>query len=112
MRRLIAVVAVAAAIGGCAQTQIVTTSKFDPTEAAYINDKGANTINAQAFLRQRGGAVVTCAGRAARLIPVTIYATERMTNLYGTTVGPALLRRGSLGRWVRADPKRTRVTRR
>jgi hypothetical protein len=42
---------------------------------AYARE-GTATIKAQAFLRQRGGGVVTCAGSSAALLPHTEYFLE------------------------------------
>ena len=94
MKRLLLLGVCGLALSGCvAQTMAVaTTSSFDPKEASYIHDDGTNTIKGQAFLRQRGGGVVTCAGSAVHLIPAGRYARERVQNIYGTTVRPAQAR--------------------
>ena len=49
---------------------------FDAAEAAYIHDVGTNRIEGNAFLRQKGGGVVTCAGEAVRLIPLGRFAKK------------------------------------
>lgn len=59
------------------------TAKFDAAAAASLMAPGKNTIRGNAFLRQQGGGVVTCAGAEVSLIPATAYATERMAALYG-----------------------------
>lgn len=81
--------AIAFFAGACAPQQqtIYLTSKFNPDEAEFILNEGDGTILGQAFLRQRGGGVVTCAGSNVLLIPRTKYAEERMRALYGTTDG-------------------------
>lgn len=73
-------------LGACVQT-LETTVPFDPNEVAYINQRGSATISGQAFLRQAGGAVVTCAGTEVELIPAGTFATERITQLYGSSAG-------------------------
>lgn len=70
--------------------EIVTTTVFDPEEVSYILDEGSNTISGQAFLRQRGGGVITCAGNTVHLVPAGTYARERIQNIYGTIFRPAL----------------------
>lgn len=59
------------------------TSTFKADEAASILEEGDNTITGNAFLRQNGGGVVTCAGYEADLIPATDYALERINIIYG-----------------------------
>lgn len=44
---------------------------------------GAGKISGTAFLRQRGGGVVTCAGQDVVMVPVTDYASDRVFHLYG-----------------------------
>ena len=81
---VIAVLAVAA----CAAPEpvrIATLGAFDPAEVAFIHETGPNTVQGQAFLRQRGGGVVTCAGAGVSLVPRGSYSVERMRNIYGTT---------------------------
>jgi hypothetical protein len=51
-------------------------NKFDAIEMENFVGKGPRTIEGQAFLRQRGGGVVTCAGQEVALIPATHYMTE------------------------------------
>ena len=71
-------------------TPIRTVMPFDPSLAAYIMDIGDNTITGQAFLRQRGGGVVTCAGASVFLVPQTPHSQERFGIIYGTITEPAL----------------------
>lgn len=59
------------------------TSTFKADEAAYILEEGDNTITGNAFLRQNGGGVVTCAGYGVNLVPVNDYSLERANILYG-----------------------------
>ena len=74
-------------VAGCAsQIQIIeTVGRFDPDEVAFIHATGPNTIQGQAFMRQRGGNVVTCAGSEVFLIPRGSYSVERVSKIYGTT---------------------------
>ncbi len=57
-------------------------SKFDASEAAFINSPGSGSVNGQAFLRRNDGMVVYAAGSDVFLIPKTAYADERMQGLY------------------------------
>ena len=66
-------------------------STFDPSEVEYIHEQGTNTIEGNAFIRQRGGGTVTCAGEDVWLIPAGEYARERMRITFGTDVRPAYM---------------------
>lgn len=57
-------------------------NEFDVKQAQNLLKNGKNTIIGNAFLRQRGGGIVTCAGQEVHLIPATVYADERMFYLY------------------------------
>ena len=50
-------------------------------------ENGPNAIEGQAFLRQRGGGVVTCAGEPVTLIPVSDHAIDRFRQIYGSAQG-------------------------
>lgn len=82
------IVALGAMVGlaGCAET-ITTSVQFDPAEVSYINQSGPGRIEGQAFLRQRGGGVVTCAGTEVKLIPAGDYARDRLSQIYGSQEG-------------------------
>lgn len=67
---------------------IALTTTFDSAEVAFIHDEGTATIQGSAFIRQRGGGVVNCAGEPVSLIPSGAYARERKMILYGTTTSP------------------------
>ncbi|MCO4055127.1 MAG: carboxypeptidase regulatory-like domain-containing protein [Bosea sp.] len=58
-------------------------SQFDIRQAQTALEPGTNRIEGNAFLRQRGGSVVTAAGEVVRLIPATRYAEERFQKIYG-----------------------------
>lgn len=49
---------------------------FDAAEVAYIHDVGTHRIEGNAFLRKKGGDVVTCAGEAVRLVPLGRFAKK------------------------------------
>lgn len=67
---------------GCFTTTYDVKSSFDIKAASYVNQKGNSLIEGQAFLNQKGGGVVTCAGKNVSLLPVTEFASERMMILY------------------------------
>jgi hypothetical protein len=61
-------------------------STFDPREAEFARQPGNGVITGQAFLRQQGGGVVTCAGSEVTLAPVTTYSQERANIIYGNAI--------------------------
>lgn len=64
------------AMVGCVAIQQTPRQKevaFQSTEHRSFIKKGANTIKGQAFLRQQGGGVVTCAGNEVIVIPQTVF---------------------------------------
>ncbi|MCR9274409.1 MULTISPECIES: hypothetical protein [unclassified Mameliella] len=75
------------ATAGCMGREIETTVPFDPSEVAYINQRGSANIEGQAFFRQQGGGVVTCAGEEVSLMPAGKYTTQRMSQIYGNVNG-------------------------
>lgn len=89
MRKLI-IFAACVFLAGCMGRTIETTVPFNPDEVAYINRSGAAEIEGQAFFRQRGGGVVTCAGEEVLLIPAGEYATQRMSQIYGNVQGGSI----------------------
>lgn len=58
------------------------TARFDADAARAQLESGKNTIKGSAFIRQKGGGIVTCAGQIVELIPATEYAAERMRAIY------------------------------
>lgn len=72
---------------GCVaqQRNVVLQSRFDKEEAEQAMKPGKNKIIGNAFVRQMGGGVVTCAGNVVELIPVTKYSNERLLAIYGNT---------------------------
>lgn len=81
-------VATALMCGCAAQERVLTLhTTFDEAQARAAMGPGTNTVKGQAFLRQNGGGVVTCAGETVYLAPATRYAEERITLLYGSPDG-------------------------
>lgn len=78
---------IAFCITGCVQPQapitVTLNSTFNEEEAKNLLKDGTNTIQGNAFMRQSGGGVVTCAGNNVILFPETDYAKERMNVMYG-----------------------------
>lgn len=71
-------------LAGCATVQPVgLATTFDPAEVAWFNAPGTNAIRGNAVLRTVGGAIKTCAGLDANLVPVSTYAAERFRKMYG-----------------------------
>lgn len=73
------------ALAACAPPPVRLSNNFDPNEVQFIRTPGTAVITGQAFMRQRGGGVVTCAGSRALLIPVTRYSSERISIRFGNT---------------------------
>ena len=87
MRFVTMTVLAATAISGCVK-KVETTLPFRAEQAAFIEAPGTNSITGQAFMRQAGGGVVTCAANPVYLVPRTDYAVERMLNIYGKSENP------------------------
>lgn len=108
--------AAAALLAGCAAPSVqpvrspyvdyVVGAPFDEPQAKALMQPGAGKVTGSAFMRQRGGGVVTCAGSAVRLVPGTAYAVERFTALNGTapTAGSTMYR-GALETPARFTPE-------
>ena len=79
---------------GCVTLQTpptpVEVQGFDAAEVSYIHDVGTNRIEGNAFLRQKGGGVVTCAGEAVRLVPLGQFAKRYYRIRYIEKKGAAL----------------------
>ncbi|MBL3571810.1 hypothetical protein JMJ94_20355 [Rhodovulum visakhapatnamense] len=71
------------------QTVVETKNPFDPNAGKYILASGSAQIDGQAFFRQKGGGVVTCAGEQVALAPATPYQQERIQIIYGSVEGGA-----------------------
>ncbi len=77
---LMAIFGAALLLAGCVTpTQPVQMqTKFDPEIHKQYLGNGNNIIKGEAFLRQRGGGVVTCAGSDVGLLPATPYFREAL----------------------------------
>ena len=106
----IGLAAIMFALAGCVGQVIETTVPFDPNEVSYITKRGTATIEGQAFLRQRGGGIVTCAGFEVILIPAGQFATERMTQIYGSRDGGRINVFGGANQ-ENVDPRYLQMTR-
>jgi len=73
-------------LAACAETVSVE-NKWDPNEAVYATRSGSAVISGQGFLRQRGGGVVTCAGSAVIMLPVTAFTVELVQKTTGSPQG-------------------------
>lgn len=66
------------------------TEPYDLDEAQrLIQERGSNRVIGNAFMRQKGGGVVTCAGQDVYLLPATPYTTRRIQHLYGNDTAGA-----------------------
>ena len=88
--KFVVLAAAAAVLAGCQtmpqQREVVEISApFDVAQATRLVADGPNIVRGNAFMRQRGGGVVTCAGSTVNLIPATLYARTRMATLYGNS---------------------------
>ena len=78
-------------LAGCATPQgsplptLEITAPFDAAAAKLLLADGTNIVKGNAFMRQQGGGVVTCAGQTVHLIPATPYASQRAMALYNST---------------------------
>lgn len=86
MRKVLLLAVPLAILAGCASNPFINTVEtketFNSKEASYILKNGNSTIEGNAFLKQSGGGIVTCAGNEVNLIPVNAYSTERINSLY------------------------------
>jgi hypothetical protein len=85
MRAALAGLALLGTVGCASMEPMVVPVAFDPQAGSWILERGSGSIGGQAFLRQQGGGVVTCAGAMVGVLPATAYATERMRLLYQST---------------------------
>lgn len=81
-----AIIALFSLISGCG-VPIEVAAPFDKNEVAYIHQQGSATLTGQAFLRQNGGGVVTCAGSKVALLPAGAYTKEFVTKAFGNVQG-------------------------
>lgn len=82
MKKSIVSALVVIGLSGCVSmhnpgpTPVSMRTAFSAQEHAAWNGSGDSSIEGQAFLRQRGGGVVTCAGQRVLLFPDTPYFQE------------------------------------
>jgi hypothetical protein len=82
MREMVIFGLIALVLVGCAIPQPVSMqTSFDRKEHMPFIQAGTNTVRGQAFLRQQGGGVVTCAGIEVHLLPSTSYFREFMRHV-------------------------------
>lgn len=74
-------------LSACFSPQVNIDTPFDPAASAYVTRNGSGTITGQAFMRQMGGGVVTCAGSEVTLVPATGYFVEAITETFGASEG-------------------------
>lgn len=72
-----------------AQTFIISPNvqADEPDEVAFsplYMGKGSSTLHGQAFMRQKGGGVVTCAGSSVYLVPNTPYYRRKQIEALGS----------------------------
>lgn len=84
--RSILSIAAALLLVGCAQQQpraplTAWEPAYSAEEHAPYRADGTSSITGQAFLRQRGGGVVTCAGEKVMALPDTQYFRETLVQL-------------------------------
>jgi hypothetical protein len=65
----------------------VSLAPGDVDLATSMLGQGSGTIKGSAVLRQRGGAVVTCAGNDVYLVPATPSASSELQRLFGGDKG-------------------------
>ena len=63
-------------LNGCSQPTATISSPFVASDYSKYSAKGPNRVEGQAFLRQSGGSIVTCAGTPVLLLPDTAYVRE------------------------------------
>jgi hypothetical protein len=82
--RILGIVALCAALSGCAATPPpAPVATFNPSEAAFARAKGAATIKGQAFLRRNDGIVVYGAGSEVLLVPRVPNSEEAVQKGFG-----------------------------
>lgn len=82
--KIILITALLISYSSCVQTYKLD-KDFDAKQAKKLIQKGPNTIQGSALMRQKQGSVVHCGGNEIELVPVTEYASERIKHIYGST---------------------------
>lgn len=80
MKKLLLVLLALSVCCGCVIYTMTYT--FDPQLATQMLDDGKYNISGTAFVRQREGSIITCAGLNVKLYPATPYAKERAYLVY------------------------------
>ena len=78
--RVVALCVIGCVLAACQSSRVET--PFDPTAAAFINQKGTGRIVGEAFLRRDYGRLVTAAGERVFLVPATSYTLERFGKMF------------------------------
>lgn len=77
-KRQLSAFALTALLAGCVAppNDAPITTNLNAQEMSHISATGTASISGQAFMRQRGGGVVTAAGEQILLLPATSYTRE------------------------------------
>lgn len=81
-------------------TEVVT---FKPEALAWAMKPGRNSVGGDAFMRTRGGQVITCAGGPVRLLPVAEYTRTFVLDTFGSAEGGAVRLEKADKRWGWVD---------
>jgi len=87
--KLILAMIVALGLTACAgvpQREKPTAVRND-AESKWAEGTGSGVVKGQAFLKQKGGTVVTCAGSYVKLYPVSTYSKDIMRYNFGNELG-------------------------
>lgn len=82
--RALSALLVVSMVAGCAAPiappvrTVEVRTQFDPADHDAFLPAGPHALQGQAFMRQRGGGVVTCAGSRVNLWPATSYMKDLM----------------------------------
>ena len=72
-------------LSGCQSTPTYvyqTSGTYNPDEVSWSKLDGDSSVSGSAFIRQRNGGIVSCAGFEVELFPQSSYADERLSYLY------------------------------
>ena len=72
-------------LSGCQSTPVYvyqTSSTYNPNEVLWSKLDGDSSVSGSAFIRQKGGGIVSCAGFEVGLFPQSSYADERLSYIY------------------------------
>lgn len=105
---------IALLLAGCLANEtrpLTVSSSFQPEEVAWFHQPGTNSIRGNALLRTVGGDVRTCAGFQATLIPMSTYALDRFTALYGVNAAEGGFAPAPEPTFATTDPRYTSTVR-